>query len=266
MNYVKTLLKQCDSIESSVDLKSENMKGDDEIRIAQFDDKFSDFLRGRLSEKQEEAFLNELKSHPNLAERAVLIARLIRQMDKKGKEQDITLVKTFKNVKRKEVERLVANAINRQETKARNRSHWVMWSISMAATLLIFAFVEQQWRISSLGKQYLSYFPKQEFYRGEQDSISAILQPYYKEVEDKENLSQAITMLSNMWNESQAETYNVYTDYMPEIGWLLANAYLRNNQKQAAQQILAQLADEYSVDTSLGQKVRELQAKLRRGF
>ena len=71
-----------------------------------------------------------------------------------------------------------------------------------------------------------------------------------------------IEELSRMWNESRSETYNDYTEYMPELGWMLANAYLRDNEKGMAIEVLDDLITECPDDTAIGEKARELKQKV----
>lgn len=65
-----------------------------------------------------------------------------------------------------------------------------------------------------------------------------------------------------MWDRSLSDSYNDYTEYMPEIGWLLANAYLRNNDKSQSIEVLDVLINEYPDGTAMGDKARELKCKI----
>ena len=65
-----------------------------------------------------------------------------------------------------------------------------------------------------------------------------------------------------MWTESRSDTFNDYTEYMPEIGWMLANAYLRNNDKSNALEVLGVLIAESPEGTAMSDKARELKEKI----
>ena len=71
-----------------------------------------------------------------------------------------------------------------------------------------------------------------------------------------------IEELQQMWNASRSETYNDYTEYMPELGWMLANAYLRDNNKDKAIEVLDKLIEDCPEDTAIGDKARELKQKV----
>lgn len=82
------------------------------------------------------------------------------------------------------------------------------------------------------------------------------------DIETKHNIDDAIVRLSDMWAKSRSDTFNDYTEYMPEIGWMLANAYLRNNDKSKALNVLDVLIVESPEGTAMGDKARELKEKV----
>ena len=71
---------------------------------AEMDERIALFLRGGMSETEAEAFRAEMKENPKLRERAVLMARLIKQMRKVGKEREQHLVDALQTVDRKTIE------------------------------------------------------------------------------------------------------------------------------------------------------------------
>ena len=81
-------------------------------------------------------------------------------------------------------------------------------------------------------------------------------------MKDNVNLDGAIHELSLCWELSTMETYNDYTDYSAEIGWNLAIAYLKDNNKKDALAVLEKMATLYEADNVMGKQVRELQQKI----
>ena len=71
---------------------------------AEMDERIALFLRGGMSETEAQAFRAEMKENPKLRERAVLMARLIKQMRKVGKEREQHLVDALQTVDRKTIE------------------------------------------------------------------------------------------------------------------------------------------------------------------
>ena len=67
--------------------------------------------------------------------------------------------------------------------------------------------------------------------------------------------------LSKLWKLSLQPTYNDYTPYSSLIGWNLAIAYLKNNDKTHAREVLTVLASHADSD-AVRAKAAELLAKL----
>ena len=141
-----------------------------------------------------------------------------------------------------------------------------MISFSAAASILLCVFGGYKYykneQVTSLGQEYLAYFPASDFTRGEGDAVGDRLQTIYANISNKKDLKAAISDLSQMWEASRSDTYNDYTEYMPELGWMLANAYLRDNDKDKALEVLDGLISECPEDTAIGEKARELKQKI----
>jgi Tfp pilus assembly protein PilF len=58
------------------------------------------------------------------------------------------------------------------------------------------------------------------------------------------------------------ETYNDYTDYSSEIGWNLAIAYLKDNNKKDAKVMLEKLISSSEDSSAIHSKAKELLEKL----
>jgi hypothetical protein len=88
------------------------------------------------------------------------------------------------------------------------------------------------------------------------------LEAIKSDIQSKKNIETSITTLEDMWRQSISDEYTEYTAYMPEIGWMLANAYLCDNSKDKASDILDILITEYSTESAIGNKARELKEKI----
>jgi predicted Zn-dependent protease len=98
-------------------------------------------------------------------------------------------------------------------------------------------------RTTSLGEQYGNQFESSMIVRGAEGQSEAAkkLENLFADVKKNENIDDAIHELSLYWELSQMETYNDYTDYSSEIGWNLAIAYLKDNNKKEAKKVLEKL-------------------------
>lgn len=238
----------------------------------QFEDKLNKYLKGQLDKTEEKEFIELLKGDPKLKEKAIAIAQLSKALNQVGEEQDSEVISEMKEVSMVEMNNIVESSIGDRVAASTVKRRRIipfkrfMVSFSAAASILLCVFGGYKYykyeQTISLGSEYLAYFPASDYSRGESSDVESKLTELYASIEKKENLDTTIIELSKMWDESMSETYNDCTEYMPEIGWMLANAYLRDNDKQRAVEILNVLISEYSVETAMGAKARELKDKI----
>lgn len=235
--------------------------------LNRFDEMLSRYMKGQLSEGEEVEFKQLIADNPELRNKAIATARIVKAMNEVGRERDDKTIEEIRQATEKEIKIVASNVSGAAIKKPRILNfRKLIVSLSAAASILLCVFGGYKYYkyelVSSLGSEYLAYFPASEFSRGENGGVSDILKELYSDIETKHNLGDAIARLSGMWTESRLDTYNDYTEYMPEIGWMLANAYLRNNDKSKALEVLGVLIAESPVGTAMGDKARELKEKV----
>ena len=57
-------------------------------KLLEEDDRIVAYLKGQMSEEEEQSFLKELEDNPELKGKAISIARLVKGMKQVGSEQD----------------------------------------------------------------------------------------------------------------------------------------------------------------------------------
>lgn len=249
-----------------------------DIHNYEFEDTLNKYLRGGLSKEEESSFIQQLEDNPELKRKAVAIARLADAMSQIGSEQDKEVISEFKSSDKRTVSQIanVSSGLATREPEPilvsrsdKNRIlnfKRIMISLSAAASILLCVFGGYKYYLynetTQLGREYLAYFPSEGFSRGEDDGLQKQLSELYQDIDNNTDLDDAISTLEVMWTQSKSETYNDYTDAMPEIGWMLANAYLRDNDKSKALEVLNVLIYEYPNDTAMGDKTRELKEKI----
>ncbi len=245
-----------------------------DIHNYEFDDTLNKYLKGELSKEEESRFIQQLEDNTELKQKAIAIARLASAMNQVGSEQDQDVIAEIQDSNVQTISRIAkvtsetvigenggvaASIVTRPRILNFKR---LMISFSAAASILLCVFGGYKYYLynetTNLGREYLVYFPSGDFSRGVDDSLQKQLKGLYQDIDNKKDLNKAISTLETMWEQSQSEIYNNYTEAMPEIGWMLANAYLRDNESKQALDVLSVLADEYPVDTVMGEKVREL--------
>ena len=243
------------------------MNRTNDIDLDRFDEMFSRYIKGQMTDDEEVTFKQLLKENDTFRNKAIATARLVQAMDQVGRDHDKETVQSIRDISLSDAEKISAKVCGTSPTPPRilTLRRFVL-SFSAAASILLCVFGGYKYykynQVTSLGSEYLTYFQASEFSRGESDGIESKLKEYYSNIETKSNLDITINELKIMWDRSLSDSYNDYTEYMPEIGWLLANAYLRNNDKSHSLEVLDVLINEYPHGTAMGEKARELKRKI----
>lgn len=206
------------------------------------------YLLGEMTSEEETQFEEDLKHDESLQQQSEVVARIVKGMEDVGNEHDKLLV-----------EKMKASAVKKPTT---------VWWISMAAGLaIILSLGYHLYDYSSttrLGQQYACTFPMSEIIRGEEDEeVTNTLTILFDNVANGKDLDNTIVQLADLWELSQSDTYNSYSTYESYIGWNLAIAYLRNNDKDEAVITLDRLVEiEADEENAIWEKAIELKEKL----
>lgn len=208
------------------------------IDIEEQDARIETFLKGKMSPSEATAFKTELKSDKALRERAITMAMLIKAMKKVGTEED-------KNI--------IQEIITNKSAVPKHKSISLFMRIAVAAAIVGTVFIVDyqlaKTNTQTLASEYLAYAPQLLPIEGElrgantnERNIEAQLIPLFenvkKELADDENIKH----LSELYLLASSDKLNDYSDYMDIIGYYLAIAYMQNNDKEKAKQLLSKLA------------------------
>lgn len=123
----------------------QNSKKQIEQQMAEWDEQISRFLRGTMSKDEAEAFRAELNNNKELRERAVLQARLIRQMRQVGEERTQRVADAMRSATPEEITMLAkgkgAKLLKPRKSLGRRLMPW----ISIAAVICCVAMVGSRW-------------------------------------------------------------------------------------------------------------------------
>ena len=245
-----------------------------ENRLLEEDDRIASYLKGLMSDEEDQAFLRELEEKPDMKERAIIMARLIKGLKEVGTAQDKETIGAILASNKQSVENVVKNEIHeatavQTTTKKVVSMHKPAAWLSIAASLLFIVWLgigyNDYRNITGLGEEYgNSSFTTEMVSRGSATPSDAEkkLERLFKNVQGNTDLAGTIHELSLCWELSIMETYNDYTDHSAEIGWNLAIAYLKDNDKKEALAVLTKMATIYDADNVMGKQVRELQQKI----
>lgn len=226
------------------------------------EERINRFLRGEMSSEEETTFMDELKSNDVLRNKAVVAARMAKAMKTVGEEEDSLVKEALLTSDDHDIEMIVKN-VTRKRSKL-----LTLRIISVAASILI--LVISGWHyydyrvITGLGNEYEMEFESSSFVRGAgTGSVEKELNSLFTKVKSGDESDNTIKRLSLLWELSTMDTYNDYSDYAPQIGWNLAIAYLKDNDKDNAMAVLTKLEGIAEDGTAIKNKCIELINKLK---
>ena len=214
-----------------------------DIQQQAIEERIDAFVRGAMTEAEEQAFKQEIKADPEL--RAQVLAT-------------VSMIKSIRSQEAAKEKTLISN-----NTKERMRT-LVAWACSIAAVIAIFFGYQKDKRfneLSALVSPYYSEYSMDEYSRGDLDSASvAHLYTLFNNIKVQRNVSTIIAELEPIYSKIDSDfTYSAYAN---DIAMNLALAYIKNDQKDKAIPVLKKLAED-NPDTPIEAKALELLKKMR---
>ena len=203
------------------------------------DERIERFLKNQMDEQEEKAFKENLRSDAVLAERAKSMAVLIRSMKKVGEEQD---------------KRIINSVLHPMSAKRRLIPLWTR-TLALAASVLLIIGVSDFFLARNntlkLADTYMAFAPQvtdvEGAFRGTEDDKAVLneLTPMLDKIANDEVSEEVVSKLTGMFEKATSSTVNAYTDFTDVIGYNLAIAHLKNNERTAAKQVLERVLDVY---------------------
>ena len=265
-------------------------------KLLEEDDRIVAYLKGQMTVEEEQQFMKDLENNPDLKEKAIVTARIVKGLKQVGEEQDKDIRGAFLASSEQGVEAVARKATQiketaivaeqeavhakrertgtyyrrvEPETKAktapiRKVSTWLAIAASLVGIVWLGIGYNNYRHTTGLGEEFGNVFSSSMIVRGAETPSQAEkkLEQLFTDVKENKNIDDAIHELSLCWEISQMETYNDYTDYSAEIGWNLAIANLKNNNKKEAKKILEKLINTTEQGSAIHNKSKELLNKL----
>lgn len=262
----------------------------------QDDERISAYLRGRMTDEEEMAFMEELKNDDELRSQAISTAHLAKAMKEIGEENDEKVREALTSISemaakyfasrawffhKHEVDyyaltledlRAEARAELKAESSAsarvRAKRKRIFKLISIAACIVVLfgvGFKYYNYRtVTKLGDEYCTVFVSEQTpSRGVEDTdVAKELRTLYANVQEGKDLDKTVKRLSVLWEVSKMKTYNDYTNETAYIGWNLAIAYLKDNDKEEAKEVLETLINKTENASVVKAKAKELLNKI----
>lgn len=214
------------------------MDKNNDILQQAIDDRIDAFVRGTMTEEEETAFKQEIKTDPELRNHVLATVSLIKGIREQNAKKEKELIQ--------------------QNTKDRVRT-LVWWATSIAAVFAIifgYSIDKRHQELSNLVSPYYMQYDVKELSRGDTDST---LVYHLYSLFNERNADKTIKELEPIYATLDTdETYYLYTN---DIAWNLALAYIKNDQIDKAIPVLDKLIKE-NPDTPIAAKAEELKNKL----
>ena len=219
------------------------------------DERISRYLKGLMSIQEETKFLADMESDEQLKQDAITQARLVKGMA----QVDYVLIQELKNTP----EAKVMSSLRPPRIIFRKPVAWL--SVAASVAVLLFAGYKGYdfYDTTRLGMKYATAFPMETLVRGDTDSnVDKELHTLFENVVERKDLPSTTKRLSELWERSNQETYNDYTDYSAYIGWYLAIGYLEDYEKDKALCVLHTMLEDDNVSLSIKDQINELLKRL----
>ena len=221
-----------------------------DIQQEKIEERIDSFIRGTMSEEEEEAFKQEIKADPEL--RAQVLAT-------------VSLIKGIRNQESaKEKELIQKNTIQQRQANKKVRSI-MLWACSIAALFVIFfgVYKEKRYRdLSGIVSPYYSEYSMSKYSRGDLDSVAvAHLYTLFNNIQKERNVSDIIEELEPIYGSLDSDfTYSAYAN---DIAFNLALAYIKDDQVDKAILVLERLKND-NPESPIALKVEELINRLKK--
>ena len=221
-----------------------------DIQQEKIEERIDSFIRGTMSEEEEEAFKQEIKADPEL--RAQVLAT-------------VSLIKGIRNQESaKEKELIQKNTIQQRQANKKVRSI-MLWACSIAALFVIFfgVYKEKRYRdLSGIVSPYYSEYSMSEYSRGDLDSVAvAHLYTLFNNIQVERNVGDIIEELEPIYGSLDSDfTYSAYAN---DIAFNLALAYIKDDQIDKAISVLERLKND-NPESPIALKAEELINRLKK--
>lgn len=203
------------------------------MNIEKFDIRLELFLKNRMTEEEGKAFLRELQSNPELRERAQTMAAAIKNMKELKYEYGQRVASKIERLSEREFRNVAGLP---PKTRIISLRSFIRMSIA-ACFVGVISFGAYRYYLYNetiaLGNSYYSEVPTELVVRGT-DNVSQQLSQLFTNVKNNKDLDNTILYLEEKFSLAISNEYNEYINYMNDIGWNLAIAYLKDGDREKA--------------------------------
>ena len=228
--------------------------------IEDFDMRLELFLKNKMTEEEGKAFLCELQSDPELRVRAQTMAAAIKNMKELKYEYGQRVASKIECLSEREYRKIAKLP---QKASIISLHSFVRMGIA-ACFVGIISFGAYRYYLYNetiaLGNSYYSEVPTELVVRGT-DNVSQQLSHLFTNVKNNKDLDNTILDLEDKFSLAISDEFNEYINYMNDIGWNLAIAYLKDGDREKAVKTLELLISHSESDVII-EKCKKLIAEI----
>ena len=241
------------------------------------DDRLIDsYLVGNLSEEEMKSFEERLKSDKDFRERVSAVTFLSKGI-KERQERDAKAIEDAKKISREDVISTIMAIEKREQRPAAASSRiiplWVKRIASAAAVILIVTGIGFDYHNSVVlldnaeqGVLFAESNMPVDNFRGDGEDVAKDLRVLFENVRKKENLSLTIVKLEDYYNLAIDEDAHVEDDYVDQISFALASAYIYDGQKSKAKEVLSHILNDPEASPDVKEKAKRLLDSIKKTF
>ncbi len=227
------------------------------------DERITSYLKGRMDKQEELRFIQELDSNPELKSKAIAIARLVKGLKQAGIQKDSKIQKALLSSTESDIKEVAYSVSHDNISRTISFRKIGTW-LSVAASIALLVWIGTGYynfkKTTGLGDEYARSFDTSLISRGNDDvsELESKLNLLFDNVKNGKDLDNTIHELTLYWELSNMKTYNDYTDYSSEIGYNLAIAYLKDNDKDNSVKVLEKLISITESDSEINKLSQNL--------
>ena len=248
-----------------------------ELQDEDYDRQIDSYLIGNLSKEEMKSFEERLKSDKDFKERVSAVSFLSKGI-KERQERDAKAIEDAKKISREDVISTIMAIEKRGQRPAAASSRWKipLWVkriASAAAVILIVTGIGFDYHNSVVLRDNAeqgvlfaeSNMPVDNF-RGDGEDVAKDLRVLFENVRKKENLSLTIVKLEDYYNLAIDEDAHVEDDYVDQISFALASAYIYDGQKSKAKEVLSHILNDPEASPDVKEKAKRLLDSIKKTF
>jgi len=254
------------------------------------DDKLIDcYLMGNLSAEEMKSFEERIKSDNDFRERVSAIALLSKGIQER-QEQDAKAIEDAKKISKEDVISTIKAIKEREEQPAAasipaaNSTEipaaastviplWIRRVAAAAAVILIVVGIGFDYHNSVVLRDNAeqgvlfaeSNMPGDNF-RGDGEDVAKDLRALFENVRKKENLSSTIVRLEDYYNHAIDDDANIEDEYVDQISFALASAYIYDGQQSKAKEVLNHILTDPEAKPDVKEKAKQLLDSIKKTF